>query len=109
MSELAFPIPDELLEAIAERVAELLDVREPRELSPYLSVVEAAEYLRCPTDPKTGKVRCQRVYDLLSDGRLTRFKDGSRVLVAPAELERYLGVDTGPATPLPARVREARK
>ena len=82
MSELALPIPDEWLEAIAERVAELLAERAPAANgSPYLSVAEAAELLRA--DP-------QRVYDLLSSGRLTRIKDGSRVLVCRAELDAYL-------------------
>lgn len=49
--------------------------------SPYLTVAEAAELLRSSR---------QRVYDLVSDGRLTRRKDGSRVLVARAEIEAYL-------------------
>jgi len=100
---LAFPVPDELVEAIAERVAELLAERPEtsrrRDLSPYFSVAEAAEYLRADR---------QRIYDLLSDGRLRRFKDGSRVLVSRAELEGHL-VDTGSATPLAMRAGEARK
>src|SRR5205085_6091489 len=80
VSELAFPIPDELLEAIAERVDELLAERAPA-ASPYLSVAEAAELLRADR---------QRVYDLLSARRLTRHKDGRRVLVSRAELAAYL-------------------
>jgi excisionase family DNA binding protein len=63
-------------------VREELDRAGPRpEPSPYLTVREAADYLRA---------RPQRVYDLLSDGRLTRVKDGSRVLVARAELDAHL-------------------
>lgn len=82
MSELAFPVPDEWLEVIAVRVAELLADRAPAvDVSPYLSVAEAAELLRADR---------QRVYDLLSSGRLTRHKDGARVLVLRAELAAYL-------------------
>ena len=83
MSELALTIPDEWLEAVAERVVELLAARATAARgSPYLSVAEAAEFLRADR---------QRVYDLLSSGRLSRIKDGARVLVAHAELECYLG------------------
>jgi len=49
--------------------------------SPYMTVTEAAEYLRASK---------QRVYDLLSAGRLTRRKDGTRVLVSREELEAHL-------------------
>jgi excisionase family DNA binding protein len=81
-------------EALAEWLRPLVEqlvreelARRPRETaSPDLSVPEAADYLRCER---------QRIYDLLSDGRLTRHKDGSRVLVARADLERHLD---GPAT-----------
>jgi excisionase family DNA binding protein len=79
------PSAEALVEALRLLVAEL--VREelarlaPREPSPYLSVEEAAAFLRA---------RPQRIYDLLSDGRLRRVKDGARVLVARRELEAYL-------------------
>jgi excisionase family DNA binding protein len=46
-----------------------------------MTVVEAADYLRCSR---------QRVDDLLSQRRLTRHKDGSRTLVSRAEIERHL-------------------
>jgi excisionase family DNA binding protein len=104
VSGLAFPFPDELIEAIAERVAELLAEREPpadrHEVQPYFNVSEAAAYLRCDR---------QRVYDLLSSGRLSRIKDGARTLVERAELERYLAVDTQAATPLATRARGVRR
>jgi excisionase family DNA binding protein len=100
-SELALPVPEEWLEAVAARVAELLADREPHgPVSPYFTPAEAAEYLRSDR---------QRVYDLLSAGRLTRFKDGSRVLVARSELERYLGVDTPAGSLLATRDRGARR
>ena len=75
------------MEAIAEaavpRVLERLAALEVEaiERSPYLTVEEAAERLRCSR---------QRVYDLLSSGRLTRLKDGARVLVRRDEVDAYL-------------------
>src|SRR5215208_4761648 len=45
--------------------------------TPHMSVAEAAEFLRCDR---------QRIYDLLSQGRLSRVKDGSRTLVLRQEL-----------------------
>lgn len=72
-------VPEDLVEAIVERVLERIgDTR-----SPYLDVDEAAEYLRC---------KRQRVYDLRSQGRLTKLGDGSRVLVLRAELDALVGV-----------------
>lgn len=83
------PIPGDWLQAAADSLADALAARlrssppPQREtaVSPYLSVGEAAELLRC---------RPQRVYDLLSRRRISRFKDGSRVLVSRSELEAYL-------------------
>jgi excisionase family DNA binding protein len=84
---------DELVEHVAARVLEQLPAAAPAPVSPYLSIDEAAAYLRA---------KRQRVYDLLSAGRLTRFKDGSRVLVSRAELDAHLG---GVAHPLPTGPR----
>jgi excisionase family DNA binding protein len=88
---LALSIPEELVEEIARRVAEILLARQPSSNgnapSPYLTIVEAAELLRS---------KRHRVDDLLSRGTLTRVKDGTRTLVARAELEDYLaGKPTG--------------
>jgi excisionase family DNA binding protein len=81
--DLAIAMLDSLAPALAERVAELLAERLPGtvEQSPWLTVNEAADYLRCT--PK-------RIYDLLSQSRLPRHKDGSRVLLRRAELDAYL-------------------
>lgn len=81
-------LPPALLDAITERAAEVVleRLRAEAEAPPrMLTVPEAAAFLRA---------KPQRVYDLLSDGRLTRQKDGRRVLVDRQELERYL--DGGP-------------
>jgi len=84
VSELALAIPPELVEAIAQRAAEIVLERQgvtAASTSPYLTIPEAAELLRS---------KRQRVDDLLSSGRLSRFKDGSRTLVSRAELEQHV-------------------
>ena len=84
MSEtFGFEVPPELIEALVSEVTArvLAALPEPPPPSPYFSVAEAAEFLRCPR---------QRIDDLLSQRRLTRVKDGSRTLIARTEIERYL-------------------
>jgi excisionase family DNA binding protein len=80
-------VPPEILSAVAVLVVPLVlgelqrsAIRRADELE-YLTVAEAAECLRA---------KPQRVYDLLSAGRIRRYKDGARVLVKRAELEAYL-------------------
>jgi excisionase family DNA binding protein len=80
---LSLVLPEEAFERIAERAAAMVLERLPGDgvaASPYVNVVEAAEYLRA---------KPQRVYDLLSSGRLTRHKDGRRVLILRAELDAH--------------------
>jgi excisionase family DNA binding protein len=82
-----------VLDCIAERAALVLERLADRSspASPYLNVDEAAEYLRCDR---------QRFYDLLSARRLSKLKDGSRVLLLRAELDEYLqGGPRGAAAP----------
>jgi excisionase family DNA binding protein len=73
----------EELAALLARVAHLeqriTSVRESE--SPYMTVVETANFLRCSR---------QRVDDLLSQRRLSRYKDGSRTLISRAEIDDYL-------------------
>ena len=82
-TELRFELPDSFLETVAKRAAELVLERldAPSAASEFLTVPEAAQLLRA---------KPQRVYDLLSDGRLERFKDGSRVLVRRADVVAHL-------------------
>src|SRR5262245_24092139 len=95
-----------LVDLLAERVAERLEgAQRPSEFararaaerpaSPYLTVVEAAELLRC---------KRQRVDDLLSRGRLTRLKEGGRTLVRRTEVEALVEVERV-AIPRPPAVR----
>ena len=78
-------LTDDVLDVIAGRAAAMvlaqLGERAVADERPYLSVAETADLLRA---------RRGRVYDLLSSGRLTRFKDGTRVLVSCAEVEAYV-------------------
>lgn len=48
---------------------------------PYVTIPEAAELLHC---------KRQGVDDLLSQRRLSRYKDGSRTLVSRAEIDEHL-------------------
>jgi excisionase family DNA binding protein len=88
---LTFALPNEYVEAIAARAAALvlqeLQDAHAHAAPSYLTILEVAELLRA---------KRHRVDDLLSKGVLTRIKDGSRTLIARAELEDYLaGKPTG--------------
>jgi excisionase family DNA binding protein len=81
---LSLSLPAEVVEEIIERAAAIALERlgtADRVPSPYMTIPEAADYLRC---------KRQRIDDLLSQRRLTRIKDGSRTLVERAEIERVL-------------------
>jgi excisionase family DNA binding protein len=76
----ALGVPVELIEAIAERTADLLAERMPDPAEPYLDVDGAAEYLAC---------KPHRIYDLCRQG-LPVHKDGSRSLFRREDLDRWL-------------------
>lgn len=79
-SGLGLTVPPELIEAIAERTADLLAERLPDKPEPYLNVEQAAEYLAATTD---------RIYDLRRQG-LTAWKDGTRLLFRREDLDGWL-------------------
>ena len=83
--DLVFTFPPELVEQIAERVADILEQRQrPQSERRWLTIPEAAEYIgACP----------QRVYDLRSSGRLSRHGDGGRALVDRRELDNLISHD----------------
>jgi excisionase family DNA binding protein len=89
VTDLTLQLPAEVLEVIAQRAAEIVLEHQDAtaEPSPFMTVAEAAEYLRC---------KRQRVDDLLSSGRLTRHKDGSRTLISRREVEDHVGADCPP-------------
>jgi len=72
-------LDDQTLAAIAAAVA--VQANAPAPESPYMTIVETAEYLRCSR---------QRVDDLLSARRLERVKDGARTLIRRSDLDAYL-------------------
>lgn len=83
---LAVYVPDELLRAIAEQVAAALaPLVHQRQGEPYLDVGAAAQYLAC------GR---QRIYDLVSAGRVEPMRDGRRLLFRPEDLDLYLQLAT---------------
>jgi excisionase family DNA binding protein len=70
-SGLTLAVPDDVVEAVAERVVDLLGERLPTRPEPWLDVDAAAEYLAAPR---------ARMYDLVAEGRLRCAKDGRRSL-----------------------------
>jgi excisionase family DNA binding protein len=80
-------MPPAMIEAIAQRAAEIVMTTiapGSNGKSPYLTVAEASEYLRCSP---------QRIYDLRSSGRISRLGDGTRALVCRAELDALVQRD----------------
>jgi excisionase family DNA binding protein len=79
------PFVEALVERVVEQVHETLGQTSALPETTLLSVPEAAAYIRA---------RSQRVYDLVSQRRLTPVRDGKRVLIEKAELDRHLGIAT---------------
>jgi excisionase family DNA binding protein len=73
-------VPDIFVQAIAERVADLLaeSLSETVPSEPWIGVEHAAQHLACPTS---------RIYDLVSQGRLTPRRDGRRLLFKRSQLD----------------------
>lgn len=84
---LALAVPSELVEAAAERVAELLADRLDALLAPppegYLDVDRAAAYLAA---------KRSRIYELAESGRLRSYRDGRRLLFRRDDLDAALDV-----------------
>lgn len=76
-------VPDELVEQIALRAAELVgEMSATAEVADgYLDVDGAAAFLACPKS---------RIYSLVSAGRIPHEKDGSRLLFDRVELRAYV-------------------
>lgn len=75
----ALQLDDNALATIAAALPQ--NGTEPGPASPYMTIPEAADYLRCSR---------QRIDDLLSQRRLTRTKDGTRTLILRSEIDAYL-------------------
>lgn len=87
---LGLSVPDELLEHIAEMVAERVAGHLQMSSLPWLNVREAAAYLACKPD---------RIHDLKGSGRLRFANDGTRLLFRREWLDECLAS----ATPTPTR------
>lgn len=81
---------DQLVEAVASRASEIVlerlqfdPAKTSSSTSPYMTVAEAADYLRS---------KPQRVYDLISASRLSRVKESGRTLVLREEVEALAAV-----------------
>jgi excisionase family DNA binding protein len=75
-------LSDDELQEVASRVAAILAAREPRDdVSPWLTVKEAAEYLRCSE---------WRLYRLKAIGAIPHVKEGHRLLFNRAELDAWV-------------------
>jgi excisionase family DNA binding protein len=74
-------LPDEFVDAIAERVAELLANHESSQPEAWIGVEEAADYLACPRS---------RIYALVSKRAIPHRKDGSRLLFRRSELDSFI-------------------
>lgn len=79
-------LPPEVIERLvaevtAQVLSELQAAAEQPTRSPYMTIPEAATFLRCQR---------HRIDDLLSQRRLTRVKEGSRTLLLRTEIERHL-------------------
>lgn len=84
--QVTLELTDDQLTQLAERVALVLERRNPQTPPPseWLDAAEAAAYMRASK---------QRVYDLTSSGRLRCAKDGSRSLFRREWLDAYLAPD----------------
>lgn len=74
-----YDLPEQVLEQVAQRVAELL--RDRIAGDEWLDVDEAARYLRCPKS---------RIYALTSAREIPHHHDGSRLLFRRSELDTWV-------------------
>jgi excisionase family DNA binding protein len=79
-TNLNLPVPAELLEAIAQRAAEILRAGAQEE-DHWMTVEEAAEYVRCPKG---------RLYEHVSRDVVPYERDGRRLLFRRSELDIWV-------------------
>jgi excisionase family DNA binding protein len=80
-TELRLALPRTVLEAIARRAAAIVAESLSTEPQAFIGVEQAAEHLAC---------KPQRIYDLVSQGRLGCHRDGRRLLFRRPDLDAYL-------------------
>jgi excisionase family DNA binding protein len=75
-------ISQEIIDEIARRAADIVDQRQRRaSTSGYLTTDQAAEYIG---------TRTRRIYELVQQGKLPVYKDGSRSLYKREDLDACL-------------------
>ena len=76
-------IPDDLLDQLADRIAERIELPAPAapSKSPWLSADGAAEYLAC---------KKPRIYDLVNQGRVPVHREGNRLMFLRSELDEWI-------------------
>jgi excisionase family DNA binding protein len=77
----AVELPEELVEAMAQRAAELVLEQAPEEPDEWLTTQGAADYLKC------GR---RRIFNLVSEGRIPVHREGARLLFKRSELDAWI-------------------
>ena len=94
MSDLSLTIPDEVVDAFVERIAERLGLQRgamaAQEPEPWISADEAAAYIGKPKG---------RLYDLVAQGQIPYGQDGRSKLFRRSELDAYLTAHRNGGTP----------
>lgn len=88
---IALAVPDELVDAIARRVVELMPAPRAQHDDPWLDVDGAARHLGYGDEGEEKLERGRkRVYDLKARGEVQWTKDGSRLIFRRSWLDAYL-------------------
>lgn len=94
IGNLTITLPPEVLEQLVEQVtAKVVDRLTTAQDTPppkLMTVKQAAAYVGA---------KPQRIYDLLSQRKLARYKEGGRTLVSREELEAHVRLDAATLTP----------
>ena len=99
MPSYTFTLPPEVVEAIAQRAAAILEDRVEDRASPWLTLPAAADYLGWPRDA---------IYKLTSSGAIPHRKVGNRLAFHRGELDEWLDEHRrGRPAPRPRRLRAA--
>ena len=81
-----FEVPDAVIDAIADRVADILATRADDQDDGWLDAKAAAAYVHCPVS---------RIYSLNSANRIPVHRDGSRLLFRRSELDAWIEAGGG--------------
>jgi len=79
--KLALNVPDDFVEAVAQRATAIVIDYQAATAPPYLSTEQAAKYLAA---------KPARVHDLVALGKLTPRRDGRRLLFRRDDLDAYI-------------------